>query len=1032
MIYMGLFKRKKDEDVKIQLERESLDKINNHEDDGYTLPFEMVPDDSIWNISGKTKAPHTITAEELNGQAKNHKKTDDLGSDDTSVTEKIPMSSEENNTSPSEFLFKKMVESRNKNTDNSVSNEETITVKEETKTVREEKKIDLSETSKTVETEVIPTTAEPKVSVKSSGEEKNNTVKNETLDIEAEIKALRESARLSVLSLDNSKKENEKKPENKKMPDVVETLPKKEEKTEASGPVSSKKELFSSPAKEENIPTPASDNKKSVPSAEERRTTLLARCNAYLEDDEFGTAKIDTDKYKLESVESILEGFETRAAQRVSKKFSNSYTVQSAASQSAKTESKSSTSPTPSFDTTKNIPKKTENTEKTFTPKTNTGNNTLPFDIPKDEVKHLFTATVPKKTDNTFDSDFSTTRIISDISSHSSPSKTQNENNTNTKVMPTIKDNVQGINSESIISTKNEEETETPTEKIDDYKSISDRERIMSDLKNKKRTFLIKTVLNLFLLIPAALLLTPLSETLTAINPSTPYIIDLVIAALAVLFNLQILESVTIFFKGNSAVDMPAALSLIATLFYSIVNMFTKSSFIGVSAILLFTILSYSLSKYFFYSSAIKNFSIIATPEFKSTASIINNKNITKSIVNNTIEGSALICYGGETTNVHGFLSYTFCQNPVASKIKNISIFSLIFGAVVLLLSAVLTSGNMGTSLYYFLAVISLGAIPSVYHLISVPINAANKRLRIYDAMLTGYRAADELELCNGIAVSSEALFPEGSIRLVDMKLLSPNPFDQSMLDAAAIASAIHSPIAGIFKQVNLAKTYKTSEPEVDSVIYEEKMGISGWVNDRRVFVGNRDLMVAHGFAGLPPAELDKKIMRKGYFPVYIASDNIPCALLVVRYEPDGDIAYELQRLSNTGTTVLVHNCDPNINVKMLCDYFEVYDETIAITTKQGSDNYRSLVEHREHRRAGAAFKSTVAGLFATLTASINIKKYVSILLILYICSVVLGFLGLITCLFAGLYTFLSPLSIILFELIATFITVIVPIIRKP
>ena len=208
---MGLFKRKKDEDVKIQLERESLDKINNHEDDGYTLPFEMVPDDSIWNISGKTKAPHTITAEELNGQAKNHKKTDDLGSDDTSVTEKIPMSSEENNTSPSEFLFKKMVESRNKNTDNSVSNEETITVKEETKTVREEKKIDLSETSKTVETEVIPTTTESKVSVKSSGEEKNNTVKNETLDIEAEIKALRESARLSVLSLDNSKKENEEK-----------------------------------------------------------------------------------------------------------------------------------------------------------------------------------------------------------------------------------------------------------------------------------------------------------------------------------------------------------------------------------------------------------------------------------------------------------------------------------------------------------------------------------------------------------------------------------------------------------------------------------------------------------------------------------------------------------------------------------------------------------------------------------------------------------------------------------------------------
>ena len=98
-------------------------------------------------------------------------------------------------------------------------------------------------------------------------------------------------------------------------------------------------------------------------------------------------------------------------------------------------------------------------------------------------------------------------------------------------------------------------------------------------------------------------------------------------------------------------------------------------------------------------------------------------------------------------------------------------------------------------------------------------------------------------------------------------------------------------------------------------------MGISGWVNDRRVFVGNRDLLLAHGFSGLPPAELDKKIMRKGYFPAYIASDNILCALLVVKYEPDENIAYEIQRLANTGTTILVDNCDPNINSKMLADY---------------------------------------------------------------------------------------------------------------
>jgi len=298
--------------------------------------------------------------------------------------------------------------------------------------------------------------------------------------------------------------------------------------------------------------------------------------------------------------------------------------------------------------------------------------------------------------------------------------------------------------------------------------------------------------------------------------------------------------------------------------------------------------------------------------------------------------------------------------------------------------------------------------------------------------MITGYRAADELELCNGIAISSDALFPDGTIRLVDMKLLSPNPFDQSILDAAALATAIHSPLAGIFKQMDTSKSYDFSKQQVDSVIYEEKMGISGWVNDRRVFVGNRDLLIAHGFAGLPPAELDKKIMRKGYFPIYIASDNIPCALLVVKYEPDENIIYEMQRLANTGTTIIVDNCDPNINAKMLADYFTLYSETIFVMNKQGSDFYKALTPHKEHRNAGAAYKSRIEGLLAALTASINIKKYISRMSAFYVCSIILSLLAVTACIFSSLTQLITPFNILMLQLLMTIITLLPPLLRKP
>ncbi|MBQ9919664.1 MAG: hypothetical protein IJO49_02450, partial [Clostridia bacterium] len=167
-------------------------------------------------------------------------------------------------------------------------------------------------------------------------------------------------------------------------------------------------------------------------------------------------------------------------------------------------------------------------------------------------------------------------------------------------------------------------------------------------------------------------------------------------------------------------------------------------------------------------------------------------------------------------------------------------------------------------------------------------------------------------------------------------------------------------------------------------------------------------------------------------FPVYIASDNIPCALLVVKYEPDDDIVYEIQRLANTGTTIIVDNCDPNINAQMLTDYFGLYSETVFIMNKQGSTFFKASKEHKEHRKGGAVFKSRIEGLLATLTASINIKKYVTRMTAFYITGIVLGVLALLSCILTSLTAFVTPLIILLIQLALTAITLLPTVLRKP
>lgn len=950
---MAIFRRKNDEAFKIQLEREALDKMNNDYED-YTLPINPSGDDSSWSLKGKTKAPHTITADEIN--KKGNLKTPEANTPPVSEKEEnIPMAPT-GEQSTSDFLFNKMVEARNKKL------EEVVAEPQSVKTPP-------------------PSKAEPK-------QQKEEPPK--PLDINAAIRELKETFGAKPTTVEEPIAEV-------KLPDE--------------------------PISPEDIVTPTPEQAKK---AEERRTSLLARCNAYLEDEELGTAKIDTEKYKLESVESILESFENRAAQRANKAFS---TVTTPTPQAAPTVAPTVTT---TFDFIPNSDSKPD-AEPKSEKNVNIADTIVIPNIEQEkpaepEVKHIFMAPdLPTENKQDEYEDISSTRVLPTAKLESTP---EVPNDGKTSIFEAVTQNVLGMKIEQN-NTDTEPSSQETEMDFDDYETVADRDRVNTSLKHSKKRLNIRAFLTLLLLVPAILLITPIAASLTANGMMPLYIAELIVCLLGIATNFNIVKGVVSLFNGEDDPDLPAALSIIGTTIFATANLVFDGKLLGFSSIALITLLICNLAKAGFYSRALKNFSVISNSEFKKAVAILKNKTATKTIVGNAIEGGALICCGAETTNVHSFLKYTYCSNPVAEKIKKVTIIGLIF-SVALALASLFLNGSIAFAFGVFAAVLTITAAPATLLISNLPFKILQNRLKLYGAMLTGYRAADEFDLCNGIAVNCSDLFPEGTIRLVDMKLLSPNPFDQSMLDAAAIAEAIGSPIAGIFKQVSATSSYELKKPEVDSVIYEEKMGISGWVNDRRVFVGNRILMEAHGFTGLPPVELDKKIMRKGYFPVYLASDNVPCALLVVKYTDDEDVGYELRRLCNTGTTVMVHNCDPNISDNMLSDYFNLPEGTIAVMTKQGSDAYSQVVSHTEHRSAGAAYKSNAAGLFAILTASINIKKSISAMTVIYIIGVILGILGLGVALFTALTGVIAPLPILAFQAAATFFTCLPPLIKKP
>ena len=331
---------------------------------------------------------------------------------------------------------------------------------------------------------------------------------------------------------------------------------------------------------------------------------------------------------------------------------------------------------------------------------------------------------------------------------------------------------------------------------------------------------------------------------------------------------------------------------------------------------------------------------------------------------------------------------------------------------------ATAVSGNFSKAFTVFAAGMLLGANASVLFATFLPLKAAASRLHYYGSALFGYKSAKELNLTNTVVLDVGDIFTEGSVKLIDFKLLNPNPVDQTLIDAATLAHNINSPLAGIFKQITDLTDSKI--PPVDSVTYEENMGISGWVNDRRIFIGNRTLFEAHGFK-MPSIDVDKKILTKGYFPVYLGSEGVLCALLIVKYAPSDEICYELKRLASTGVNIIVNNCDQNISTPMLTDYLDLYENSIYVMSSDLRNIYKETNKFKENVSATACCSKNACGLASTVTAAIKIIKLNKIIMALYAilsigsaaAAAVMGFMGhfnLFSSVILGLWNILSAL----------------------
>ena len=546
-----------------------------------------------------------------------------------------------------------------------------------------------------------------------------------------------------------------------------------------------------------------------------------------------------------------------------------------------------------------------------------------------------------------------------------------------------------------------ETDFERYTEK-NEYSDKSQNKKFLRKFSISKRNAFLQSVASFFILLIFALFLIPTVNYFILADTMVTSIIFAALLFIDILVNMGMFLSLKNLFNSKCSASATASIASLFSLGLAVCAVLTENSayeLLLLTAIMLFIC---SLSRFWKASANLASFRQISVNKPLTAIGLVTDSATAYAMAKNAVDGDALVAIPKKTDFVKDFVKHINYGSVVFGKLGAITVIANLLAIACGVVAYVYFDGIFA-SLTVASAISLTAALPTLFTIGTLPVFAAAKKLSKEKAMISGNTAAERIELANAAVVSSCDIFPSGSVTLQDIKVLSDNNFDDIIMRATSLTKAVNSTLYPIFQQI--AKTNSTYKiPDSDTVKYEDRMGISGWVDNELLFIGNRTLMQAHEI-DVPSIEVDRRILRNGYFPVYVANSNKACALIIIQYNPDETVVRKLRETTKLGITLLVENSDPNINEEMICDYLGLYDGSVKIMSNAGVHMFKTTAKYSEECSSPAAFSGSPLAFVSIINCASRVKKSNSLLTALYVILSVIGVLLFIYSTFSGTAT---------------------------
>lgn len=586
-----------------------------------------------------------------------------------------------------------------------------------------------------------------------------------------------------------------------------------------------------------------------------------------------------------------------------------------------------------------------------------------------------------------------------------------------------------------------EEDASAPAESIDDFESFEDTQVVQNDLNFTRFKVVFRmgivavlSVLSLYIGLSTQLPL-PMPQVFSASgDPFLFILINLGLLAAAALVCIGVLGrgllSLFTFSPDSDSFYAAAVVGAVVqgAVFLTKPELVTQADGLQVLApVAVLILLCNCVGKLCMIDRICRNFRMVSSQYEKNGTFVVTDEDFVFDMTKIPRVEDTVVAGHARAGFLQGFLENSYAPDNADNISRYLAPICLGGGLVVGIACYLLTSNFYNAATVF--AAVECMCVPAAAALgMNLPLVRAGKSLAKAGAMITGAGAVMEYGDTLGVMVDVSEIIRPSDVEVNGIKMMNTPRMDEAILNAASLVCRVDSPLSGLFLQI--LQNRRDLLKDVDSVIYEDGMGLSGWVDGKRVLVGNRQLMLNHSI-NIPKVEYEKRTKQGPQYVVYVAVDGELSAMFLVLYRVSESVKRAVQRIVENGFKVYIKTTDSNLDEARIAEMCGVDVGMLSMIPQYLYAEYDQKCTPRSNMKASVAYTGGIEAFFKALVSCVRLRSCLSLTTAFYLCSAGLG-LGLIV-LFTllGSTSVIKLLSVLIYQLFWIAATVIITNIKR-